>query len=73
MLGNAGTSRVNISVRMIVTDSKKVLGQAFTAHGIGKNTGASQPNKPVTLSDLGIPKLPVGMKVAFQIQNNETR
>lgn len=72
ILGNAGTSRVNINVKMIVADSKKVLGQAFTARGIGKNTGASQPNKPVTLSDSGIPKLPVGMKVAFQIQNNET-
>lgn len=57
---------------MIVADSKKVLGQAFTARGIGIQTGASQPNKPVELSDLGIPKLPVGMKVAFQIQNNET-
>jgi Domain of unknown function (DUF4384) len=72
ILGNAGTSKVNINIKMIVADSKKVLGQAFTARGIGKNTGASQPNKPVTLSDSGIPKLPVGMKVAFQIQNNET-
>lgn len=72
ILGNASTSRINVIAKMIVADSKKVLGQAFTARGIGKNTGASQPNTPVKLSNLGTPKLPVGMKVAFQIQNNET-
>jgi Caspase domain/Domain of unknown function (DUF4384) len=72
IIGNANTSRVNVSAKMIVADSNKVLGQVFTARGIGKNTGASQPTKPVSISDSGMPKLPVGMKVAFQIQNNET-
>ncbi|BAZ12017.1 peptidase C14 caspase catalytic subunit p20 [Calothrix sp. NIES-4071] len=71
ILGNTSTSKVNVGAKMIVADSKKILGHVFTARGINKNTGASQPNTPVKLSDLGIPKLPVGMKVAFQIQNNE--
>ncbi|MBF2066159.1 MAG: caspase family protein [Calothrix sp. C42_A2020_038] len=74
ILGNTNTSKVNIGAKMIVADSKKILGQAFTPRGLSKDKESTNqiPNQPVNLSDLGIPKLPVGMKVAFQIQNNET-
>ncbi|MEC4817256.1 MAG: caspase family protein [Scytonema sp. PMC 1069.18] len=75
ILGNTNTSKINIIASMVVAGNQKLLAETFTTRSIQQNIGVGnrpQPTKPIKFSDLGVPKLPVGMKIAFQIQNNES-
>ncbi|MBD2776398.1 caspase family protein [Iningainema tapete] len=74
ILGNKNTSKINISVSMIIADSQELLAETFTTRGakLNNETGnQSTPTKPVNIS-VGIPKLPLKTKIAFQIQNKES-
>ncbi|WP_245912522.1 DUF4384 domain-containing protein [Brunnivagina elsteri] len=75
ILGNTNTSKVNIIASLVVAGNQKLLAETLTTRSVKQNTGVGnrpKPTKPINLSDSGVPKLPVGMEIAFQIQNNES-
>ncbi|MGB6300959.1 MAG: caspase family protein [Rivularia sp. (in: cyanobacteria)] len=75
LLGNKNTSKINISVSMIIAETQEPLAEAFTPRGakLNNETGnQSKPTKPVNISDSGIPKLPLNTKIAFQVHNKES-
>jgi Caspase domain/Domain of unknown function (DUF4384) len=75
ILGNTNTSKISITGSLVVAGNKKLLAETLTTRSVKQSTGAGnspKPTKPVTFSDSGVPKLPVGMGIAFQIQNNES-
>ncbi|GJD19273.1 peptidase C14, caspase catalytic subunit p20 [Rivularia sp. IAM M-261] len=75
ILGNTNTSKISITASLVVAGNQKLLAETLTTRGIKQTTGAGnrpKPTKPVNLSESGVPKLPVGMGIAFQIQNNES-
>ncbi|BAY93686.1 caspase family protein [Tolypothrix sp. LEGE 11397] len=75
IIGNKNTSKINISVSMIVADSQEPLANTFTPRGAKTNNdngNQSAPSKPVSISDSGIPKLPLDTTIAFQVHNQES-
>ncbi|MCC5600654.1 caspase family protein [Nostoc favosum] len=75
ILGNTNTSKISITVSMVVAGNQKLLAETFTTRSIKQNTGIvnpSKPSKPINFSDSGVAKLPVGISIAFQIQNSES-
>lgn len=75
ILGNTNTSKISITASLVVAGNKKLLAETLTTRSVKQSTGAGnspKPTKPVNFSDSGVPKLPVGMGIAFQIQNNES-
>ncbi|BAZ02899.1 peptidase C14 caspase catalytic subunit p20 (plasmid) [Tolypothrix tenuis PCC 7101] len=75
ILGNKNTSKINISVSMIIADTQEPLAKTFTPRGakLNNDTGSeSTPSKPVNISDSGIPKLPLETKIAFHVDNKES-
>ncbi|MBV6622725.1 MAG: caspase family protein [Rivularia sp. (in: Bacteria)] len=73
MLGNTNTSNVKVTASMNIADSQKVISKTFPVRGLNKQ-GINQntPAKPVTTEN-GIPKLPVGTRVAFELENLESQ
>ncbi|GAA6616751.1 caspase family protein [Scytonema sp. NUACC26] len=74
ILGNKNTSKISISVSMIIADSQEPLAETFTTRGVKLNNETENrptPTKPVNISDSGIPKLPLKTKITFQIHNKE--
>ncbi|MBD2413968.1 peptidase C14, caspase catalytic subunit p20 [Nostoc calcicola FACHB-389] len=75
ILGNTNTSKISITVSMVAAGNQKLLAETFTTRSIKQNTGIvnpSKPSKPINFSDSGVAKLPVGISIAFQIQNSES-
>ncbi|MBD2604801.1 caspase family protein [Scytonema hofmannii FACHB-248] len=75
ILGNTNTSKISITASMVVAGSQKLLAETFTTRSIKQNTGvvnSPKPTKPINFSNSGMAKLPVGISIAFQIQNNES-
>jgi hypothetical protein len=75
ILGNTNTSKISITTSIVVAGSQKLLAETFTTRSSKQNTGVVNPPKPsqkINFSDSGIAKLPVGISIAFQIQNNES-
>ncbi|BAY66828.1 peptidase C14 caspase catalytic subunit p20 (plasmid) [Calothrix brevissima NIES-22] len=75
ILGNKNTSKINISVSMIIADSQEPLANTFTPRGAKTNNDTgneSTPIKPVNISDSGIPKLPLKTTIAFHVHNKES-
>ncbi|MBD2492013.1 caspase family protein [Aulosira sp. FACHB-615] len=75
ILGNKNTSKISITASIVVAGSQKLLAETFTTRGFKQNTGVAnspKPSQPINFSDSGIAKLPVGISIAFQIQNNES-
>ena len=73
MLGNTNTSKIKVTASMNIAGSQKVISQTFPVRGLNKQ-GINQntPAKPVTTEN-GIPKLPVGTQVAFELENLESQ
>ena len=73
MLGNTNTSSVKVTASMNIAGSQKVISETFPVRGLNKQ-GVNQnaPAKPVTTEN-GIPKLPVGTQVAFELENLESQ
>lgn len=73
MLGNTNTSNIKVTASMNIADSQKVISETFPVRGLNKQ-GINQnaPAKPVTIEN-GIPKLPVGTQVAFELENLESQ
>ncbi|MCC5603800.1 caspase family protein [Nostoc favosum] len=74
-LGNSNSSQINLSATMVIADNNQVISQISTTRSLKKNTGTlNQPiaNKPINISDSGIPKLRLKMNIVFQIKNNES-
>ncbi len=73
MLGNTNTSNIKVTASMNIADSQKVISKTFPVRGLNKQ-GINQnaPEKPVTIEN-GIPKLPVGTKVVFELENLESQ
>ncbi|MBE9198874.1 MULTISPECIES: caspase family protein [unclassified Nodularia (in: cyanobacteria)] len=77
MLGNTNSSRINITASMNLADNQKLIGETFTPRGAVKKlteeTNQSVPVSLVNAADSGIPKLPTGTEITFQVENNESR
>ena len=73
MLGNTNTSNIKVTASMNIADSQKVISETFPVRGLNKQ-GINQnaPAKPVTTEN-GIPKLPVGTRVVFELENLESQ
>lgn len=74
-LGNSNSSQINLTATMVAATSNQVISQIYTTRGVKKNTGTlNRPiaNKPINNSDSSVPKLPLKMKIVFQIQNNQS-
>ncbi len=73
MLGNTNTSSVKVTASMNIAGSQKVISETFPVRGLNKQ-GINQntPAKLVTTEN-GIPKLPVGTQVAFELENLESQ
>ncbi|WP_017653102.1 DUF4384 domain-containing protein [Fortiea contorta] len=69
MVGNTNTSRLKVTASMNIAKSQTIISKAFTVRG---RTNTQQPKKPVTITDNGISKLPLGTQIAFQIENQES-
>ena len=75
LLGNKNTSKIGISVSMIIAETQEPLAKTFTPRGakLNNETGNEPaPTKPVNISDSGIPKLPLDTRIAFQLHNQES-
>ncbi|WP_321206732.1 caspase family protein [Tolypothrix tenuis] len=69
MLGNTNSSRINVTATMNVVGSQEILGETFPIRGVQKvDLGTSSQT-----TNSGLQKLPLGTKIAFQIQNNESQ
>ncbi|MUG97664.1 DUF4384 domain-containing protein [Scytonema sp. UIC 10036] len=67
MLSNTNTSRLKVTASMNIAKSQKIVSETFTVRGgITK-----QLAKPVNIID-GVPKLPLGTQVAFQVENQDS-
>ncbi len=73
MLGNTKTSNIKVTASMNIADSQKVISETFPVRGLNKKQGGSQtPIKKPVITKNGIPKLPIGTTVAFEIENLES-
>ena len=73
MLGNTNTSNIKVTASMNIADSQKVISKTFPVRGLNKQViNQNTPAKPVTTEN-GIPKLPVGTRVAFELENLESQ
>jgi hypothetical protein len=70
VLGNTNSSRINVTASMNLADNQKLIGETFTPRG-SKNKITQQTKRPVSF-DAGIPQLPVGSEVAFEVENKES-
>ncbi|MGB3655149.1 MAG: caspase family protein [Rivularia sp. (in: cyanobacteria)] len=73
MLGNTNTSKIKVTASMNIAGSQKVISETFPVRGFKEQQGANQTpvKKPVTTEN-GIPKLPIGTQVAFELENQES-
>ncbi|NJM22620.1 MAG: DUF4384 domain-containing protein [Richelia sp. SM1_7_0] len=72
MLGNTNTSKIKVTASMNIADSKKVIAETFPVRGLKKGTNQTAPVKPPVITENGIPKLPIGTQVAFELENQES-
>ncbi len=72
MLGNTNTSKIKVTASMNIADSQKVIGETFPVRGLKKAANQTAPVKPAVITENGIPKLPIGTKVGFELENLES-
>ena len=72
MLGNTNTSKLKVTASMNIADTQKVISETFPVRGIEKGTNQTTPVKPAVITENGIPKLSIGTKVAFELENQES-
>ncbi len=72
MLGNTNTSKIKVTASMNIADSQKVISETFPVRGIKKVNNPSKPVKSPVIIENGIPKLPIGTQVAFELENKES-
>ncbi|WP_414621541.1 caspase family protein [Calothrix sp. CCY 0018] len=72
MLGNTNTSKIKVTASMNIAGSQKVIAETFPVRGLKKGANQTAPVKPTVITENGIPKLPIGTQVAFQIENLES-
>ena len=73
MLGNTNTSNVKVTASMNIADSQKVISKTFPVRGFNKGTNQTAPVKQPVITENAIPKLPIGTKVAFELENLESQ
>jgi hypothetical protein len=73
MLGNTNTSRIAVVASMTIANNNKIMAETFPIRGVSEtyNSGNKPPVKIVN-SDANVPKLPLGVQVAFQVKSYET-
>ncbi len=69
MVGNTNTSQLKVTASLNIANSQNIISQAFTVRGRANN---KRPATPVTTKDNSIPKLTVGTRIAFQVENQES-
>ena len=69
---NPDSSRLNVTATMTREDQKQVLAEVFPVRGssIGKGSPSTRPTQPLPAD---ASKLPLGTRVQFQINNDESR
>ncbi|BAY83860.1 peptidase C14 caspase catalytic subunit p20 [Calothrix parasitica NIES-267] len=74
MLGNTNTSKIKVTASMNIAGSQKVVSETFPVRGFyqQKNPNQTPVKKPV-ITENGIPKLPLGTQVAFELENLESQ
>ncbi|MGB3640146.1 MAG: caspase family protein [Rivularia sp. (in: cyanobacteria)] len=74
MLENTNTSKIKVTASMNIAGTQKVISETFPVRGFNKQ-GVNQaaPVKQPVITENGIPKLPVGTKVAFELENLESQ
>ncbi|NJL79544.1 MAG: DUF4384 domain-containing protein [Richelia sp. SM2_1_7] len=73
MLGNTNTSKIKVTASMNIAGSQKVISETFPVRGFKKQTdNQNTPLKPPVITENGIPKLPIGTQVAFELENQES-
>ena len=73
MLGNTNTSKIKVTASMNIADSQKVISKTFPVRGFNKGTNQTAPVKQPVITENAIPKLPIGTKVAFELENLESQ
>ena len=73
MLGNTNTSKIKVTASMNIAGTQKVISETFPVRGIKKGENQNVPIKPPVITENGIPKLPIGTKVAFELENLESQ
>ncbi|NJM17941.1 MAG: DUF4384 domain-containing protein [Richelia sp. SL_2_1] len=73
MLGNTNTSKIKVTASMNIAGSQKVISETFPVRGFKKQTDNQNTLvKPPVITENGIPKLPIGTQVAFELENQES-
>ncbi|MDJ0697240.1 caspase family protein [Mastigocoleus sp. MO_188.B34] len=72
MLGNTNTSKIKVTASMNIADTQKVISETFPVRGVSKDKNQSTPVKLSVTTENGIPKLPIGTQVAFELKNQES-
>ncbi|NJN12252.1 MAG: DUF4384 domain-containing protein [Richelia sp. RM1_1_1] len=73
MLGNTNTSTIKVTASMNIAGTQKVISETFPVRGIKKGDNQNAPIKPAVITENGIPKLPIGTQVAFELENLESQ
>ncbi len=73
MLGNTNTSKIKVTASMNIAGSQKVIGETFPVRGFQKPGASQTPVKKPVITENGIPKLPIGTQVAFELENLESQ
>ena len=73
MLGNTNTSKIKVTASMNIAGTQKVISETFPVRGFNKGTNQTAPVKQPVITENAIPKLPIGTKVAFELENLESQ
>ena len=72
MLGNTNTSKIKVTASMNIANTQKVISETFPVRGVDKGNNQTKPVKSPVTTENGIPKLPIGTQVAFELENQES-
>ncbi|MEM9927191.1 MAG: caspase family protein [Cyanobacteria bacterium P01_D01_bin.50] len=73
MLGNTNTSKIKVTASMNIAGTQNAIGKTFPVRGIKKGANQTVPVKSAVITENGIPKLPIGKQVAFELENLESQ
>jgi hypothetical protein len=73
ILGNTNSSRLNVTASLNIADSNELLAQTFPVRSATQKANSSTGATSIKVSDSGLRQLPVGTKIAFKIQNDESQ